>query len=420
MHLEDFYQVIADEESFAIYCAGEFASLLVHDCLAHGYGKKLQCCIVTRRDGTVPPHIQGVEVVELEDVQLAKETLIVVAVTSKRAQSEIAATLKEAGWKHVLLLTKQVFQELNWQAKDFSVSCRDILFKMNRRFDEVIGLNHQILQKQRSMQYLFEMLPLVVKQHTESFGEFKGAFAGKTVVICGTGPTLNQYKFNDDFIHIGMNSIMFDKEKSAKLDFYFNQHIPDISEASEDDDPMTQELKSKERERRKLYLENLEELSCTAFIGQSVGDLWRLSPPYDEYSHHKYRKYYNYDQEDYHFLPDIRYAFMHGSYSVLFPAVQFALFGEPDTIYLVGCDGYKVGENSYFSKKQADYAKKYLYTDQKKMRDIDANMRRKYRELQDFAKYAYPRTKIIMVNPRYFSGFFEETVTDADGNIVER
>lgn len=112
IHLSDFYRMLDDVDAFVIYCAGGFAHLLVQDCLAHGYGGKLQGCIVTRREAETPEHVHGFAVTELAEMEFDPETLIVVAVLSEQAKREIASSLRAVGRTHFMALPNQLHEEL--------------------------------------------------------------------------------------------------------------------------------------------------------------------------------------------------------------------------------------------------------------------------------------------------------------------
>ena len=76
--------------------------------------------------------------------------------------------------------------------------------------EEDVNLNNNLLIK-----------ILVSEIHPKTFGEFKGKFSGKDVVLCATGPTFNKFKKIEDAIYIGVNRAFLNENIS--LDFLFIQ-----------------------------------------------------------------------------------------------------------------------------------------------------------------------------------------------------
>lgn len=412
--LDSLTKKLSSQKGIVVYCAGEFASLFVQWCITQGLRRKICKCLVTKYNESIPSHILGIEVTEIEKADINKNTLVVVAVLSLNAQIEIEKHLHHVGFYNILILSREIFEEINTCLGDFSASCHDILLKQSAMLNVLYQRQDFILSKMRNTRIFLENLPRVVDTHKRSFSEFNGAFQGKSVVVCATGPSLQKYNFNDNYIHIGINSIIFDDRMAGQLQFYFNQHLPGACNAC------SETLKKQEIDRRQKYLAKISKLHCHVFLGQSVGDLDSISMPYALYFNHGFRKYYNYDQDEYYFDADICHSYLHGSYSVIFSALQFALYGRPDYIYIVGADGYRVNGDNYFDKEQSDYFGVNFYNSEEYVAPINQAYLRKYKELKIFAEKSYPETKIIMVNPGLFSGIFSETVTDEDGRIIIR
>ena len=85
-------------------------------------------------------------------------------------------------------------------------------------------------------------------------------------------------------------------------------------------------------------------------------------------------------------------------YSVVFPAIQFALFTYPKKIYLVGCDTSRAGH--FYDKPQT---KSDLHVQ---------NVKIGYALIKMFARLHYPDTEIISVNPVGLKGLFKEMYTE--------
>ena len=82
--------------------------------------------------------------------------------------------------------------------------------------------------------------------------------------------------------------------------------------------------------------------------------------------------------------------------TVVHPALHFALYTNPDCIYLIGCDTSRGG-----------YANKNIL-------QFDTNIPNMiigYKKLKDLKEREYPNTRIISVNPVGLKGIFEDVYT---------
>lgn len=412
--MESILSKLNNTEKFVIYCAGEFATLLVQYCSVNGYADKISSCVVTQREPSTPAHILGVPVVELLELKQEEDILIIVAILSENAKHEIDDALRAAGYHNIHFLRKEEFRTINESLADFSadIKCelKRLLVQSQQQYNELFAQNQQHYE---SLSLLIQSMPVVAETHKQSFGRYKDINKGKNVVICAPGPSLNKYTFNDEYVHIGLNAVIFNE--NIKLDYYFNQHIPqsyDFGGSGYDIDPAG----------RHKYLEYFTKLKCVKFLGQKIGADWNISPPFGEFSDSNYCNYYISDVETTHrFFADIRYHFLYGSTSVIFPALQFALFTNPQRIFIVGSDGYSIDTANYYSKEEDNRLNARLpYPSEQENILISTNSRMTeiYKELREFADIRYPNTEIIMVNPVHFKGVFKETRTDEKGRIL--
>ena len=79
-----------------------------------------------------------------------------------------------------------------------------------------------------------------------------------------------------------------------------------------------------------------------------------------------------------------------GRNSVVFSAMQFALWTNPKTIYLVGCDC----SEGYFDGQASQFNASHLVSS--------------WIQLKEFAGLYYPETKILSINPVGLKGVFDE------------
>lgn len=408
--LNNLKRVIEKENKFAIYGAGEFASILVQYCSRKGFANKIVNCIVTKRDSYTPAHILGVPVIELEQAKWEKNTLIIVAILSDKAKQEVKNSLEQLKWNSQYFMTKEEFRAIYGMLGDFSAVIQCEL----RRFFVQREVQYERQQKEyENLSLLIQSMPVVAETHQQTFGMYKDANKGKIVVICAPGPSLNCYQYNDAYVHIGLNSVLFNDE--IKVDYYFNQHIPsevDFYGSGCDVHPGL----------RKKYLEHFSKLKCVKFIGQKIGSDWIISPPFGEISNSNYKPYYISDIKTTHrFCADIRYNFLYGARSIIFPALQFALFTNPEKILIVGSDGYDASEKNYF-QNEMDHEMRERMGEKVDIRNellsINEQMEEIYKEFRKFAMLSYPNTEIIMVNPVHYKGIFKETFTDETGRIL--
>ena len=207
--------------------------------------------------------------------------------------------------------------------------------------------------------------------HQKTFSRYKNIHQGQEIVLVATGPTAKDYKRIDGAIHIGVNrAFQFD---GIDLHYLFMQDYgvkPYIKEANQ-----------------------YKPESCTKFYGMLDTMPEILIPESDVIEANALR--YRTD-----FTPDGKYQYQFryfidseqlGDYtSVIFPAIQFALWTNPRTIYLVGCDCTK----GYFDGQASVYSASHL---------IPA-----WHQLKEFARVYYPETKILSINPVGLKGIFDE------------
>lgn len=214
--------------------------------------------------------------------------------------------------------------------------------------------------------------------HQRTFIPFKNKHCGRDIVIVATGPTLKYFKPIENAVYIGVNRAFM--AENIKLDYLFLQ---DFSGATAG------------------YIQQANKLSCVKFYGlTSENDFPERTVPEDvrlEANAYPYRT-------DWEVLPNFKTEFAYDlsvqslgcGGTVVFPALQFALWTHPRRIYLVGVDTTCQG---YFN----DAGKNFL----KPQRLIPL-----YKRFKDFAKQYYPYTEIISVNPVGLKGIFEDTYTD--------
>jgi len=105
------------------------------------------------------------------------------------------------------------------------------------------------------------------------------------------------------------------------------------------------------------------------------------------------RYYTGYFPELIKFNPDISTNIIADHGSVIFSALNFALFTQPKRIYLVGCD---VSNNGYFDDPQ------------RKPTFSLATLLNGWHEIKELQQIHFPSTEIISINPVGLKGLFKD------------
>lgn len=210
--------------------------------------------------------------------------------------------------------------------------------------------------------------------HKQVFPKYKNINEGRDVVIIATGPTLKDFKPIEDAIYIGVNKA-FEYDK-IMFDYLFLQ---DYSGAT------------------KTYINdflNYHVESTKKFIGFIDFSAFSYSVMPDYFSNlqnvERYCTYHPMINQQ--FNHDISCHPLGEHCSIVFPAIQFALWTHPKRIFIVGCDTNMKG---YFNNNSENV----LYLD-----EILAG----WKKLKQFAEVYYPDIEIISVNPIGLKGMFKD------------
>ena len=220
------------------------------------------------------------------------------------------------------------------------------------------------------------------KMHEKTFTPFKNKFAGKEVAIIACGPSLNNYNPLPNVINIGVNRAY--KDTRIVLDYLFVQDVQGCS-----------------REELKEF-NNYRKNGCQKFYGISWESLDNDYPPYIvsesdvisacalRYRTHKAMWIKGLIPR---FPLDISTQPLADYSSVVFSAIQFALWTNPKTIYLVGCDCTNIGH----------------FYEQNGGNGLETNeVAKGYSALKSFARAYYPDTEIVSINPVGLKGLFKD------------
>lgn len=241
---------------------------------------------------------------------------------------------------------------------------KDILLEEIKKIKILVDVKISKLEKKINCQNL----------HAKTFTKYKNIFQKKELVIVGAGPSLSNYIPLNNKIHIGVNRVyQYDK---INFDFLFLQDF----------------------NASKNYIDDFLKYKCPKFLG--VLEDVNISIPEYYYNQPKVEKYFT--QYPFSgFSTDISNNPLGDYASVIFPALNFAVYTHPKKIYLVGCD---CNLNGYWNGQPMKIQK-----------DILANClehnKRGWSDFKKFINYHYPDIEIISINPVGLKGLFKDIYT---------
>ena len=418
MHIENLENIekrINQSDHYYIYCAGKFAYVLIEWIFKKNLESNLMGVITSDGEDFNSSDVLGIPVFNFSKVNCDKNDLIIVTILSKETGKVIENNIISAGYKNVVLLSYESYKQINKEIIDYVPDIRCEIRHIRQASDNILKEINQLKNENRILAGLIQSMPMVAETHIQSFATYKDINLGKVVVVAGTGPSLNLYKYNPGFVHVGVNSLCF--SQNIKLDYYFAQHLPqseDILDIKDDINPTM---------RRKM-IDGIKNLSCVKFIGQHLTfdgyDYgFFLAPPMGSFSDDSYNKYYFFNNENSSFYcKDIRYGLLWGDNSTIFPAMQFALFTNPQKIYILGCDGYMSSSGDNYWSEEEDREQSLRFNNFK-YDVINKDMLKRWISLKKFIQINYQDIDVRMVNPGVFKGVFKEAYTDENGNIVD-
>ncbi len=225
--------------------------------------------------------------------------------------------------------------------------------------------------------------------HQETFAPFKNYCAGKKLVVCGAGPSLQNYKPIESAVHIALNrSFLFDK---VDFDFIFAQDWDGVK--------MVQP-----------QLKDYRPGKCVKLLGSSCTVQAKEIPESFAIACGALR--FNTDSYIYgngfksKFVVDVAHSSIGAMPNVGLSVMQFALYMNPEEIYIVGIDC----SGTHFSNGNNDDTQ--VEAERKRMErewaEAQDKLIDKWKEFKAFASLYYPETKIISVNPVGLKGIFED------------
>lgn len=224
---------------------------------------------------------------------------------------------------------------------------------------------------------------IVSQHHKKNLRPFKNIHEGKSIVICGTGPTYNAYKSVENAIHISLNRAF--EKTDVKFDYIFAWDLPNLIKAD------------------KMFYNNIKEYPAKKIFGkfmcedipqinENVAEAFNAITVYSSAKHgltnSPYDEQIHYDIENY---PLMDFG------SVAFGAFHFALYTGASKIYLVGIDN---SLNGYFKDS---HKQEFLQI------DIIYNG---WLKVKKFLEIYYPHIEVFSINPIGLRGIFKDVYTE--------
>lgn len=251
--------------------------------------------------------------------------------------------------------------------------------KLNNEILNIVNNNLKLANRMQQINLSTQKL------HENTFSPFKCKHREQDIVIVATGPSASKYIPIENAIHIGVNRAF----QLGKVDFeyYFIQDYSGMTKEYIDD------------------LNNYRKNECIKFYGLTTE--WEYEPNRTIPETHAYKANALRYRTDWgnipYFEPQFSYDILTqplGCFgSVVFPALQFALWTYPKRIYLVGCDCTLAG---------------YAYDGKSKNFLIPSEIISAYKKFKEFSHKYYPDIEIISINPVGLKGIFKDEYQDAN------
>ena len=336
------------------------------------------CCIAAT-GGDAQRFIHEVPVIPFENLVHFRETALLIVAAPEQFHENIDAELTRFGFKTSIFVRNDIQVQVRNELQKMYTSGQVMMWYM-RHFDE----------KMSKLEYLVSEQDEISTTNTSAFAEYRNAFQGKKVVIVGNGPTLNFYKPIRDAIHVGLNRAW--KNEEIILDYLFTH------------DRIHDRVKVPPSSENAVEF-GFPKVHNQIFVGKFF-DIDKISYPENDFSMsgNNIRRYILGSNNTGQLIHrDICKHVLTDFWSVYSAAFQFALFGSPRTIYLVGCDTSQAGH--FFDQKEmkSGQVKYSLKSDVVKVG---------YARLKMFAKQYYPDTEIISINPVGLRGLFKDVYTE--------
>lgn len=258
------------------------------------------------------------------------------------------------------------------------MSNKELLIELNKKMDAFNSLTPKI-------NHIIKDNIATALLHKETFSQYKNICNGREIMFLATGPSAKYFCPIDNTINIGVNKTIF--MENIKLDYYFTgdyRVVRDYEDKIVEYDPNCTKFfaLSKEFEYETSAMTMPESLAIRANAKRFKTD-WFIGQKNTE------NKLFTYDI-DKRALCSFK--------SIVFPAIQFAMFTNPKRVYLVGCDCTTDG---YF-----DGTELVIHCSA----DI---IKEGWKKFKLFKDVFYPEYEIVSINPVGLRGLFKDVYTES-------
>lgn len=237
--------------------------------------------------------------------------------------------------------------------------------------------NYRRLQFENFMELQMEAFPV----HQKVFPQYKNFFKSRDVAVIGSGPSLDRWNPKDDCVQIGVNGTFM--SNNVNLDYLFIQDY---------DIRLFQRLNENRVGKCKYFF-------GTHYLTNIVTPI-----PLFEIERFSANQYFFYNDPKHIFPFDFTIDISSKPFitygSVIFVALQFALYTHPKRLYIVGCDcssGHFELHNHTIHNNDVSGLNQIL----------DG-----WKKFANFAKALYPDIEIVCVNPVGLKGLFVDEYTE--------
>jgi hypothetical protein len=312
----------------------------------------------------------------------------------KAAAAEALASLREIkALTKKLRLTQTRMRKQNARILAQQDRLREQISSVGKQLADLRGLvavEHVRTRKELlTTREALELQHEIVATNEAAFGPYRDAFRGRDVVVVASGPTLAHYEPIPGAVHIGVNSVISHPE--IPLDFYFAHDfgggggVPRVLAQFED---------GKVPQGCKLFF-GLKATTPNGTIEASQSVTARVGAT----------RYFASPSPSRNIHHDIRFHPLADFFTIVFSALNFALFTNARRIYLVGCDASYFGHFDGTPQPETD----------EQVRSYLTHRLVGYRRMREFARTFYPETEIVSVNPVNLAGLFtDEIMPDAE------
>lgn len=222
--------------------------------------------------------------------------------------------------------------------------------------------------------------------HKKTFSGYKYKYTDKTIVLVGAGPTVNYYQPLKNVINVGTNRAFLRDDIVFKYLFAIDKAgLETISEN---------------------YYQKFLDYDAVKFIGdQNMGKYFQIPESVLAKHINIYRYQTTANLIPSTFTKNIDSEPLGNFASVALQAIQFILYTNPKTIYLVGIDCTASSKQHFTGATISNLGRNESLANNDKI-NIFA-----WKKLKEFVETYYPETEIISVNPVGLKGIFRDVYT---------